>query len=141
MFMTIRFFSLLILSVVTKHTSNLITGLAQLSLEKEMATCSSVLVCIIPWTEESGGLQSRGSQSGTPDHSTAAVPASPLPLVARNGTSSSLVTTPHSFWGEIQMAQNDWSIEQSTNFKMATHTHTHTLSLSLFLVTVLLLVH
>ena len=31
-------------------------------LEKEMATCSSVLVKRIPWTEEPGGLQSMGSQ-------------------------------------------------------------------------------
>ena len=31
-------------------------------LEKEMATHSSILACRIPWTEESGGLQSIGSQ-------------------------------------------------------------------------------
>ena len=31
-------------------------------LEKEMATRSSILACRIPWTEEPGGLQSRGSQ-------------------------------------------------------------------------------
>ena len=31
-------------------------------LENEMATCSSILVCRIPWTEESGGLQSMGLQ-------------------------------------------------------------------------------
>ena len=31
-------------------------------LEKEMATHSSILAWIIPWTEESGGLQSTGSQ-------------------------------------------------------------------------------
>ena len=31
-------------------------------LEKEMATCSSILVWEIPLTEESGGLQSMGSQ-------------------------------------------------------------------------------
>ena len=30
--------------------------------EKGMATCSSVLVKRIPWTEEPGGLQSMGSQ-------------------------------------------------------------------------------
>ena len=34
-------------------------------LEKEMATCSSILVRRIPWTEEPGGLQSMGSQSPT----------------------------------------------------------------------------
>ena len=31
-------------------------------LNKEMATCSSILAWKIPWTEESGGLQSMGSQ-------------------------------------------------------------------------------
>ena len=31
-------------------------------LEKEMATHSSILAWKIPWTEESGGLQSIGSQ-------------------------------------------------------------------------------
>ena len=31
-------------------------------LEKEMATHSSILAWKIPWTEESGGLQSRGLQ-------------------------------------------------------------------------------
>ena len=31
-------------------------------LEKEMATHSSILAWKIPWTEEPGGLQSRGSQ-------------------------------------------------------------------------------
>ena len=31
-------------------------------LEKEMATHSSILALEIPWTEEPGGLQSRGSQ-------------------------------------------------------------------------------
>ena len=32
------------------------------TLEKEMATHSSILAWEIPWTEEPGGLQSRGSQ-------------------------------------------------------------------------------
>ena len=32
------------------------------SLEEEMATYSSILAWEIPWTEESGGLQSMGSQ-------------------------------------------------------------------------------
>ena len=32
-------------------------------LEKEVATYSSILAGIIPWTEEPGGLQSVGSQS------------------------------------------------------------------------------
>ena len=31
-------------------------------LEKEMATHSSILAWNIPWTEETGGLQSKGSQ-------------------------------------------------------------------------------
>ena len=34
-------------------------------LEKEMATHSSILAWRTPWTEESGGLQSMGSQSWT----------------------------------------------------------------------------
>ena len=32
------------------------------SLEKEMATCSSILAGETPWTEEPGGLQSMGLQ-------------------------------------------------------------------------------
>ena len=32
------------------------------SLEKEMATLSSILAWEIPWTEEPGGLQPKGSQ-------------------------------------------------------------------------------
>ena len=32
------------------------------ALEEEIATCSSILARKIPWTEEPGGLQSRGSQ-------------------------------------------------------------------------------
>ena len=32
------------------------------SLEKEMATHSSILAWKMPWTEEPGGLQSMGSQ-------------------------------------------------------------------------------
>ena len=39
----------------------LILGLGR-SLEKEMATHSSILTWEIPWTEEPGGLQSMGSQ-------------------------------------------------------------------------------
>ena len=35
------------------------------TLEKEMATHSSILAWEILWTEESGGLQSMGSQSWT----------------------------------------------------------------------------
>ena len=31
-------------------------------LEREMATCSSILAWEVPWTEEPGGLQSMGSQ-------------------------------------------------------------------------------
>ena len=32
------------------------------ALEKEMATCSSILAWKIPWTEEPDGLQSMGKQ-------------------------------------------------------------------------------
>ena len=34
-------------------------------LEKEMATCSSILIWEIPWTEEPGGVQSMGWHSDT----------------------------------------------------------------------------
>ena len=34
-------------------------------LEKGMTTHSSILACRIPWTEEPGGLQSKGSQTDT----------------------------------------------------------------------------
>ena len=34
-------------------------------LQEEMATHSSILAWEIPWTEETGGLQSMGSQSET----------------------------------------------------------------------------
>jgi len=34
----------------------------EVPLEKEMATCSSILAWRIPWTEEPGGLQSMGLQ-------------------------------------------------------------------------------
>ena len=45
---------------------NFIRSLGQEDLlEKRMATHSSVLAWRIPWTEESGGLQSTGSQSQT----------------------------------------------------------------------------
>ena len=43
----------------------LISGLGR-SLEKEMATHSSILAWRIPWTEEPGGLQSMGSQRVKP---------------------------------------------------------------------------
>ena len=36
-------------------------------LEKSMVTHSSILAWRIPWTEESGGLQSMGSQRGGHD--------------------------------------------------------------------------
>ena len=39
-------------------------------LEKEMATLSSILAWRIPWTEESGGLQSMGSHRVGPDLAT-----------------------------------------------------------------------
>ena len=39
------------------------------SLEKEMATHSSIITWEIPWTEEAGGVQSIGSQeSDTTEH-------------------------------------------------------------------------
>ena len=44
--------------------SGSIPGLGR-SLKKGMATHSSILVWRIPWSEESGGLQSMGSQRDT----------------------------------------------------------------------------
>ena len=46
-----------------RHTETGVQFLSQEDpLEESMATCSSVLAWRIPWTEESGGLQSMGSQ-------------------------------------------------------------------------------
>ena len=39
----------------------------KIPLEQEMATHSSLLARIIPWTEEPGGLQSMGSQRASSD--------------------------------------------------------------------------
>ena len=36
-------------------------------LEEERATYSSILACKVPWTEEPGGLQYKGSQRGGHD--------------------------------------------------------------------------
>ena len=38
-------------------------------LEKEMATYSIILAWEIPWTEEPGGLESKGSQKSWPQRS------------------------------------------------------------------------
>ena len=43
-------------------------------LEEKIATHSSILAWIIPWTEELGGLQSRGSQRVGHDRATEHVP-------------------------------------------------------------------
>ena len=43
-------------------------------LEKEMATCSSILAWKIPWTEEPGGLQSMGVTRGRYDLVTKPLP-------------------------------------------------------------------
>ena len=48
-------------SVCNAGDSDSIPGLGS-TLEKEMATHSSILVFRIPWTEEPGGLQSMGLQ-------------------------------------------------------------------------------
>ena len=42
----------------------------EVCLEKEMATHSSILAWEIPWTEETGGLQSMGSQRAGHDKAT-----------------------------------------------------------------------
>ena len=46
----------------TCNTGDLVRSLGLEDLEKEMATHSSILAWKIPWTEESGGLQSMGSR-------------------------------------------------------------------------------
>ena len=48
-------------------------------LEKEMATCSSILAWEIPWTEEPGGLQSWGRKAR---HDSTTKPSPPLPGTA-----------------------------------------------------------
>ena len=48
-------------NLLTMRMTGLIPGLGRF-LEKEMATCPSVLAWRIPWIEEPGGLQSMGSQ-------------------------------------------------------------------------------
>ena len=51
------------LSAMQKPQETWVRSLGQEDpLEKEMATHSSILAWEIPWTEESGGLQSIGSQ-------------------------------------------------------------------------------
>ena len=50
------------------------------SLEKEMATHSSILAWEIPWTEEAGRLQSVGLKRGRHDLATS---SSPLPSATR----------------------------------------------------------
>ena len=49
-------------SLVAQMVKNLPAMGREDSLEKEMATHSGILAWEIPWTEESGGLQSMGSQ-------------------------------------------------------------------------------
>ena len=49
-----------------------------MDMEKEMATCFSILVCRIPWTEEPGGLQSMGSHRVGHDWSDLAAAAARL---------------------------------------------------------------
>ena len=54
------------LTAIKNKENRLIRSLPQTTLEKEMATHSSILAWKIPWTEEPdglGGLQSMGSQS------------------------------------------------------------------------------
>ena len=44
-------------------------------LEKEMATCSSILTWEIPWTEEPGGVQSMGcKESDRTEHTITIIP-------------------------------------------------------------------
>ena len=48
------------LPVLAQHCNDLFGTQLILSLEKEMATHSSILAWRLPWTEELGGLQSTG---------------------------------------------------------------------------------
>ena len=53
----------IILTSVLKCKFYYYSGMVRPTVEKEMATHSSILALIIMWTEEPGGLQSMGSQS------------------------------------------------------------------------------
>ena len=66
--------------------SGFITGLGR-SLEKGMATHSSILAWEIPWTEEPGGLQSTGSQRirrdfATKEQQSLEITPSGLPMIS-----------------------------------------------------------
>ena len=58
------------------------------SLEKEMATHSSIIAREIPWTEEPGGLQSMGSQRVERDLATKQQIIIYLPSISENESRS-----------------------------------------------------
>ena len=58
------------------------------SLEKEMATHSSIIAREIPWTEEPGGLQSMGSQRVKRDLATKQQIIIYLPSISENESCS-----------------------------------------------------
>ena len=58
------------------------------SLEKEMATHSSIIAREIPWTEEPGGLQSMGSQRVERDLATKQQIIIYLPSISENESCS-----------------------------------------------------
>ena len=59
-FFLFAIFLLYLKNMETFHSNNIQSLYS--SLEKEMATHSSIFAWEIPWTEESGGLQSMGLQ-------------------------------------------------------------------------------
>ena len=60
--LTLQFFTQMVKNLPAKQESWVRSLGGKDSLEKEMATHSSILAWRIPWTEEHGGLQSMGSQ-------------------------------------------------------------------------------
>ena len=66
-------------------------------LEKEIATHSSILAWEIPWTEETGGLQSMGSQRVGHDRVTKQQISHPLM------PTGSLPSNPHSSLSELNL--------------------------------------
>ena len=66
--------------------------------EKEMATHSSILARIIPWTEEPGGLQSKGSQKSDKNNK-----MTPAFIRQQIINSSFLLYYQRKIWEKIQM--------------------------------------
>ena len=86
-------------------------------LEKEMATCSSILAWEIPWTGEPGGLPSMGSvektghASGRPERLTLS-----LYFCFVEALDNASIF-PFNFWAVWAFYQSDWWISWSLEFK------------------------